>query len=259
MKIKIKDIEICGKCTVKQCSFKNLANIKHDFHNISSETTICPTGAISGYGPSEKSLETGVIVAEKGTFCVECGLCVRFCSHKNLSYYDCPSDTSGFGDLTAPQIKAVTSLYLSALLEFSANTNRNNSLSFDGYVCSSEGREAFVEIDYNNDSLECVRRLLGDIIKYSDSHRIRTGIVVLSELPHKGSRDVYNLISKLRTFPTTTDIQVYMTTFSVLRKMCLTLPSKGYLFDDIFYNPNNEEVEMYLSRIGILLEAGSNA
>ena len=196
MKIAIKDIEVCAKCTSKRCSFINLASIERAFFNLSSETTICPTSAIGGSGPSEKSIEKRFINAEKGTFCVECGLCVKHCSHQNLDIEDYNANTSSFGNLTNLQIKAVTSLYLNGLFGFAANTNRNNSLSFDGYVASEKGEEAFVEIDYKDDSLECVRRILGDIIKYSDTHKIKNGIVVLSRLPQIGSRDVYNLLGQ---------------------------------------------------------------
>ena len=136
MKIVIKDIEVCAKCTAKRCSFINLASIERAFFNLSSETTICPTSAIGGSGPSEKSIEKRFIIAEKGTCCVECGLCVKHCSHQNLSIEDYNANTSAFGNLTGLQIKAVTSLYLNGLFGFAANTNRNNSLSFDGYVAS---------------------------------------------------------------------------------------------------------------------------
>lgn len=244
MKIVIKDIEVCAKCTAKRCSFINLARTEQMFFNLSSETTICPTSAISGSGPSEKSIEKHLIIAEKGTCCVECGLCVKHCSHKNLSIESYSADTSAFGNLTNLQIKAVTSLYLNDLFGFAANTNRNNSLSFDGYVASEKGEEAFVEIDYKNDSLECVRRLLGDIIKYSDTHEVRNGIVVLSELPQAGSRDVYNLLEKMKEFPTTKDICIYMTTFSHLRTMYLYSKSSTlyYSFESVFYNPIKEDI-----------------
>lgn len=250
MKIAIKDIEVCAKCTSKRCSFINLASIEQAFFNLSSETTICPTSAIGGSGPSEKSIEKRFIIAEKGTCCVECGLCVKHCSHQNLDVEDYNANTSAFGNLTNLQIKAVTSLYLNGLFGFAANTNRNNSLSFDGYVASEKGEEAFVEIDYKDDSLECVRRILGDIIKYSDTHKIKNGIVVLSRLPQIGSRDVYNLLEKMKKFPTTNDISIYMTTFSHLRSIYLYMkPNTSYLFENLLYNPIKEDLCTYQKKV----------
>ena len=255
MKIAIKDIEVCIKCTAKRCSFINLASIERVFFNLSSETTICPTSAISVSGPSGKSIEKRFIIAEKGIICVECGLCVKYCSHHNLSIENYNANTSAFGNLTSLQIKAVTSLYLNGLFGFAANTNRNNSLSFDGYVASEKGEEAFVEIDYKDDSLECVRRLLGDIIKYSDTHNVKNGIVVLSRLPQVGSRDVYNLLEKMKKFPTTDDINIYMTTFSHLMAIYLYMePSTSYLFENLLYNPIKEDICTYQKKVKNLLQ-----
>ncbi len=148
------------------------------------------------------------------------------------------------------QIKAVTSLYLHDLFGFAANTNRNNSLAFDGYVYSEKGEEAFVEIDYKNDSLECVRRLLGDIIRHSDTREIKNGIIVLSELPQIGSRDVYNLLEKMRKFPTTKELCIYLTTLSHLRTMYLHLNTNTlYSFEDVFYNPIKENICVYQKKV----------
>lgn len=250
MKIVIQNIEVCATCMAKRCSFINLARTEQMFFNLSSETTICPTSAIGGSGPSEKSIEKHFVIAEKGTSCVECGLCVKHCFYQNLSIEDYSANTSAFGSLTNLQIKAVTSLYLNGLLGFSANTNRNNSLSFDGYVASDKGEEAFVEIDYNDDSLECVRRLLGDIIKYSDTHEVKNGIVVLSKLPQLGSRDVYNLLEKIKKFPTTKNICIYMTAFSHLRAMYLYLkPNTSYSFENVFFSPMKEDICTYKKKM----------
>ena len=117
-------------------------------------------------------------------------------------------------------------------------------------MASEKGEEAFVEIDYKDDSLECVRRILGDIIKYSDTHKIKNGIVVLSRLPQIGSRDVYNLLEKMKKFPTTNDISIYMTTFSHLRAIYLYMkPSKQYLFENLLYNPIKEDIYTYQKKV----------
>lgn len=258
MKIKIRNVQVCTTCTTKRCSYINLASIEHELFNLSSETTICPTGAISANGPSEQSIENLLIRPEKGSLCVECGLCIKNCPYQNLSVEDYNADTTAFGHLTNLQIKAVTSLYLNDLLGFSANTNRNNALTFDGYISSKKGEKAFVEIDYRDDSLECVRRLLGDIIKYSGVHEVQRGVIVLSRLPQIGSRDIYNLLSKLKKFPTTNRIKIFITTFSHLRAMFLHLNTtdKLYGFNDIFYCPTDENIYEYQKKIERLFDSG---
>ena len=117
-------------------------------------------------------------------------------------------------------------------------------------MASEKGEEAFVEIDYKDDSLECVRRILGDIIRYSDTHKIKNGIVVLSRLPQIGSRDVYNLLEKMKKFPTTNDISIYMTTFSHLRAIYLYKGQSALCsFEDVFYNPIKEDICAYQKKV----------
>lgn len=250
MKIQIIDTSICEKCALHKCAYLNVANTKRDFYNLPSETTICPTAAIGDNGPIEVIDSNRIISTDK---CVSCGLCISFCHMQNLRCEEYSSDTNSFGELTERQLKAVVSLYLSQIFEFAANTNRNNALLFDGYVSTKLGEEAFVEIDYCDDSLESTRRLLGDILMFSNN-RIFSGLLILSNLPESGSRDVYTVIEKMKSFPKTNNIQIYMTTFSVLRKLCLFLDSQEYRFSDLFYDCTRETVEEYYVKIEKLFD-----
>lgn len=255
MKIQILDVETCEKCVSRNCSFLNVAKVCTGFNNMKSETTVCPTLAIGDRGPVGLVGSDGYISAEE---CVSCGLCVVYCNKANLICADHDSDTSEFGELTELQLKAVVSQYLMCLFEFAANTNRNRAMLFDGYMTDRFGEQAFVEIDYNNDSLKCTRRLLGDIMMFSGSRNIRNGLLVLSELPSAGNRDVYALIEKMRAFPTTSHINVFMTTLSHLREMALFLTPGEYGMNDLFYDCTSESVEEYKNRIAVLVFFYSN-
>lgn len=252
MRIKIKERIVCDNCHAKRCKFLNVANTKRDFFNLPSETTVCPTSAIDDNGPTDTDLNNGIISSNG---CVECGLCAKFCTWNNLEIEGGIEETKLFGNLTELQLKAVTSMYLSQLFHFAANTNRNNSLPFDGYVSTLSGQQAFVEIDYGDDSLESVRRLLGDVLTYSD-HNIRNGIVILSHLPQKGSVDVYNVLDKLKVFPTTTDLHIYFTTFSVLKSLCIAGVSSDNDFEYLLFDPFKEGIEDYVLRINTFKEKG---
>lgn len=250
MRIRIVDSGVCQRCSVHSCSFLNTAKTKTDFYKLSSETSICPRQAISEEGPSDSELRTGHITNDR---CVFCGLCVKFCAHHNLKVEEFDCGTSEFHDMTEPQVNAVASVYLSTLFDFSANSNRNRSLLFDGYVSTGE-EEAYVEVDLNDDSLESLRRLLGDMITYSMSHEIHNGLMILSNIPAKGSRDVYAVIKKMREFPTTQGINIYITTFSLLKAMSLHLPKGQYTLRDLFFNYTEESLQTYSTRIKSLLK-----
>ncbi len=245
MKIKIKDRKVCDNCYAKRCKFLNVANTKRDFFNLPSETTVCSTSAIDDSGPTDADLKNGIISSK---YCVECGLCAKFCPWDNLKLEGEMGNTELFGNLTELQLKAVTSMYLSQLFHFAANTNRNGSLPFDGYVSTLSGKQAFVEIDYGDDSLESVRRILGDMLTYSD-HKIKNGLVVLSHIPQKGTVDVYTVLDKLKTFPTTTDINIFFTTFNILRAMCISGVSSDKDFNNILFDPSKERIEEYSVKI----------
>ena len=126
--------------------------------------------------------------------CIDCGLCELSCHNKNIECADVDFCKNSFESLSTQQCNAIACSYLNHIFEFAANTNRNKALQFDGYASTVNGKEAFVQIDQDNDSLESVRRLIGDFLLYSPAdRRIQIGIVVLQELPKEGSRDVYNV------------------------------------------------------------------
>lgn len=246
MKIRIINPNKCENCNAKSCKFLTLATVKSDFIRLSSETSICPTSAIDENGPSESDLKNKSIGNDN---CVECGLCARFCKHGNLVVEDCSAIADKFEKLDAIQLKAVTSLYLSLLFDFAANTNRNQSLPFDCYVSTTSGAEAFVEIDAGDDSLECLRRILGDIVTYSQSRAITNGIIVLSSIPKSGSRDMFSVVEKLKDFPTTRNIRIYITTFSILRSLCVSRVKRAVDFRTFFFDCTNESGKQYQERI----------
>lgn len=253
MRIKILNSSVCEQCNLHSCSFMNMAMTRTDFYKLPSETTICPTAVISEEGPEEKELEDGYINMKNN--CIQCGLCVIKCASQNLVVEDFDSVTSDFANLTNEQLNAVTSVYLSSLFDFAANTNRNRSLPFDGYL-TAQGEDAFVEVDWNDDSLESLRRILGAILTCYQGLKITNGLIVLSHIPAEGSRDVYEVIKKLRTFPTTKNIHIYLTTFSILKTLCLYLPEGTYGLTDLFYDCVGESKKEYITRVNSYLRKG---
>lgn len=229
MSVKIKDIEICSQCGNKDCSYID-AKVKTNFYGLRTEETVCPTTALTD-GP------LGEFEKKK---CINCGLCELSCHYKNIECVDIEYNKNNFSNLSTPQCNAIACSYLNHIFEFAANTNRNKSLQFDGYVSTINGKEAFVQIDQDNDSLESVRRLVGDFLLYSPSDRkIEIGIVVLQELPKEGSRDVYNVLKALKTFPTTCNYKFYFTTFKLLRFLALHMAFNDFDFEDLLLDLSN--------------------
>ena len=108
-------------------------------------------------------------------------------------------------------------------------------------MSTRNGKEAFVQIDQDNDSLESVRRLIGDFLLYSPSDRkIQIGIVVLQELPREGSRDVYNVLDALQAFPTTSNYRFFFTTFKLLRFLALHMEFNDFDFEDLLLDLSKE-------------------
>lgn len=248
--IKIIDSSICEKCKSLSCSFLKNSTVRYDFAKLSTETTVCPTQVLSE-GPNENALKSGWIDKD----CVDCGLCIKHCPFDNVVFdsmdFDIVSDT--FKDLTEPQLKATVMSMLGFLFTFAANTNRNRALQFDGFISSKSAQNSFVEIDWSNDSLECTRRLLGDILTYKNIANIESGLIVLQEIPAMGSRDVYNVLQKISEFPTTKNLEIYITTISILRWLMMHNGSKAYELRDIGYNPRKETKEDYLAKINSYL------
>lgn len=245
MIITVKDKNICESCLNKTCSFVD-AVVKHDFFDIRTETTVCPTGVLID-GPD---LDADSISGNEN--CVHCGICVKSCCQQNISGSISEGEECDYSKLTEPQLNAIAGTYLNRIIGFAANTNRNKAMMFDGYAVHRMGIRMFVEVDWNNDSLECTRRLLGDFLTNPSSVNIRTGIVILQSLPKRGTHDVFDILEKLKTFPTTDDVCIYFSTFDVLRKLYLSLDNYDYSMDELFHNPLTENTTEYISRINTL-------
>ena len=254
MRIKIIDKKICEQCNKKTCSNNDVIE-KTDFYNLKSERYTCPVRLLH-YGLADEQLEQGYVDIE---MCVFCLLCAIKCSKQNLqiiSYnYDATKDFELLkknGDLQSNAPSNIIALsYLHCLFDFAANSNLNRSLQFDGYVCSVNDERCFVEVDIQNDSLESCRRLLADIVNYNfkSKNKIKNGLMVLNNFPKEGSRDIYTLIEKIKAFPTTSDLNIFVTTFSFLRYCALNVQKSAYSFSDLFWNMINETNENYINRL----------
>ncbi len=258
MRIKIIDRQICEQCNRKTCSNNDVVE-KTDFYNLKSERYTCPIRLFQ-YGLTDEQLEQGYIdIDMKDNKCVFCLLCAIKCSKRNLkveSYkYDATDDfeflkLNGELQANAPSNIIVLS-YLNCLFDFAANTNLNRALSFDGYVCSVNDERCFVEVDIQNDSLESCRRLLADIVSYNfkSEKKINNGLMVLSNFPKEGSRDIYTLIEKIRDFPNTVNVNIYITTFSLLRFYALNIKKNKFSIPNLFWNMMTETSEVYKTRL----------
>ena len=147
-------------------------------------------------------------------------------------------------------MNALVSNYLNRVFTFAANSNRNSSVLFDVYVEIGEEKEAFVEVD-EKDALECLRNLLGDFLLYRGQFvdEVDTGLIVLTEIPSRGSSNVYTVIERMRMFPNLEAKSIYFTTFSMLRHLFLHPKNDSVVFEKVFYNPLKETVEEYTERI----------
>lgn len=238
MKISIKNQEVCENCMNRTCAFVDV-RIKEQFYSLRTETTVCPTGV----------LESETKATSFGKDCVHCALCSMNCHANNLEVTN-DGQSLDFSGLSEFQINAIALSYLDQIVEFAANTNRNRSMNFDGFMQTRAGEACFVEVDYGNDSLECCRRLVGDFITYEGNiGPIRKGVMIMREYPREGSRDVFNVIEKLSLFPTTKDCEIYFCTFDTLLQIALNIETTDWQLSDLFYNPNEEDLPTYLNRI----------
>lgn len=238
MQIRIINNEQCEVCANRTCAFVD-ARMKEQFYSIRTETTVCPLAILVD--------ETKP--ASFGDKCVKCALCVESCFANNLEIVNCDQQFD-ISNLLEQQYNAIALGYLDKITGFAANTNRNRSLYFDGFLQTKTGESCFVEVDYNNDSLECCRRLIGAFITY-EGHigPIRNGLIVLQEFPKEGSRDVFNVIDKMMAFPTTKECKIYFCTFSLLRHMMLKGNTSNLTLAELFYNPRKESIKDYLRRV----------
>lgn len=258
MRIRIADKKVCEQCNRKTCSNNDVVE-KTDFYNLKSERYTCPVRLFQ-YGLTDEQLEQGCIDIDlKENKCIYCLLCAIKCSKQNLQiesyHYDSTNDfelLKSIGELQASAPSNIIALsYLNCLFDFAANTNLNKSLLFDGYVCTVNDEKCFVEVDIQNDSLESCRRLLGDIVSYNakSQTKINNGLMVLNNFPKEGSRDIYTLIEKIKSFPSTADLHLYITTFSLLRNYVLRFSKNVYSLSDLFLDMASETNEDYKNRL----------
>ncbi len=237
MSISIIDIEVCQNCKKETCAF--IDRVTKNETVFASEGTVCPTGALQA-NPSQQNPFTK-------KECIECGLCVGYCNKLNLQI---TGDNNGFNleYCNSFGMNALVSNYLNKIFSFAANSNRNSSVLFDGYVEIGDEKEAFVEVD-EKDALECCRNLLGDFLLYEGqfSSEVDMGLIVLEEIPPIGS-NIYTVLKKMHAFPHLEGKEIYFTTFSFLRHLFLE-QKKDIVFEHIFYNPLKEKLEDYYRRI----------
>lgn len=258
MHIKIENTEVCKACKRKSCARNDVVS-KSDFYNLKSERNTCPIKIISN-GPSEEQLSKGFIdihEKERKIECLNCGLCVKCCSKSNLKNIGGTAiDLSAIKSQNEIQANnlanVIATSYLNSLFDFSANTNLNKNLRFDGYVRLTDDEGCFVETDINDDSLECCRRLIGDFISYNSIHpitKIDSGLVVLENLPKKGSHDIYTLVEKIRKFPKTAGFRIYFTTLPILQFFFTKFSKNQHSFLELFYLMTEEDKEHYIKRL----------
>ena len=262
MRIKIIDTAKCESCKQRSCSLTDTIT-KSDFMNLKTEQYTCPVKMFA-YGLTDEQMEAGYIDfnIEKNE-CLHCCLCVIQCSKKNLlleNYaYDARADMLRLkesGELQSQGPSNIIALsYLNTLFGFAANTNLIITLPFDGVLLTKSGDVCLVEVDINNDSLECCRRLLADIVLYNyrNDTKVRNGLMVINDFPKQGSRDVFPLIKSVKEFENTSDINIYITTFSLLRYFVLNLKAIDYELDDLLFNASKITEEEYLKK---LLDSG---
>lgn len=237
MSISIIDIEVCQNCKKETCAF--IDRVTKNETVFTSEGTVCPTGALQA-NPSQQNPFTK-------KECIECGLCVGYCNKLNLQI---TGDNNGFNleYCNSFGMNALVSNYLNKIFSFAANSNRNSSVLFDGYVEIGDEKEAFVEVD-EKDALECCRNLLGDFLLYEGqfSSEVNMGLIVLEEIPTTGS-NIYTVVNKMHKFPGLEGKDIYFTTFSFLRHLFLE-QKNDVVFEKIFFNPLKEKLEDYYGRV----------
>lgn len=237
MSINIIDIEVCHNCKKETCAY--IDRVTKSNTVFASEETVCPTGVLQS-NPSQMS---NLPFNDKK--CIDCGLCVGYCSKQNLNItIDTP--TLNLEHCNSIGMNILVSNYLNKIFPFAANSNRNSSVTFDGYVEIGEEKEAFVEVD-EKDALECCRNLLGDFLLYEGqfSSEVNVGLIVLEEIPPLGS-NIYTVVDKMHTFPRLEGKEIYFTTISFLRHLFLQTNTAGsYIFEKVFFNPLRESLAVY--------------
>lgn len=261
MKILIRDRAVCENCKHKTCAMSDVVE-RVLFTRFKTERYTCPVRYLQ-LEPADEQIDAGRIdcTISKGENaslqCIHCGLCALKCSHDNLEVVREGVDRfSSFLEAPCPQNAGADNIlatsFLHVLFEFSANTNLNKALLFDGIVSDNQGRCAFVAVDKENDSLESCRRLLGDIVQHNfenPKNKITAGLMVLRTIPRAGNRDVITLVERLAKFPRTSMIDMYVVTFEILRELALKFGESRFKFGDLLFNVSKERFEEYVARM----------
>lgn len=241
MSISIIDNEVCLNCRKETCTYIDVVTKNGTI--FTSEGTVCPTGILQA---NPATLQINPFSKKE---CINCGLCVGYCNKSNLKIDDVNGEFA-LNYCSSIGMNALVSNYLNKIFPFASNSNRNSSVLFDAYVEFGKEKEAFVEVD-EKDALECCRNLMGDFLLYEGqfSREVNVGLIVLMEIPKKGSSNVFNVIEKLHVFPKLETKQIYFTTFSFLRYLFLNPLSNDISFQEIFFNPTIESFEGFSKRI----------
>lgn len=239
MSINIINIEVCQSCKKETCAY--IDKVTKSNAVFVSEETVCPTGVLQS-NPSRMS--NSPFIDKK---CIDCGLCVGYCNKNNLEI-SLENKRVNIDYCNSIGMNLLVSNYLNKIFPFASNSNRNSSVTFDGYIEIGGEKEAFVEVD-EKDALECCRNLLGDFLLYEGqfSNEVDMGLIVLEEIPLLGS-NIYTVLDKMHTFPHLEGKEIYFTTFTFLRQLFLN-KKQGVVFENIFFNPLKETLEHYNSRI----------
>lgn len=260
MKLIIKDKSVCENCKRKTCAMGDVVE-RVLFVRFKTERYTCPVRCLQAE-PSDRQIELARIdlppaKSEDAVQCIHCGLCALKCSMKNIEVISegvdrFPPFIEGSCAQNVGVANIIATSFLNILFDFAANTNLNKALLFDGVVCDKQGRYAFVEVDEGDDSLESCRRLLGDIVSHNFKNpkiKVNAGLMVLKTIPRAGTRDVITLVDKMKQFPRTTKIDIFVTTLDILRRLCLKFKESQYTLGDIFYNVSRESYEQYVARM----------
>ena len=241
MAISIIDNEICLSCKKETCAYIDV--VTKNGKVFTSEGSVCPTGILKS-NPS--MMPKSPFTAKE---CINCGLCVGYCNKSNLQI-DCFDNEFSLNYCNSLGQNALVSNYLNKIFPFAANSNRNSSVLFDAYVEIDLEKEAFVEID-EKDALECCRNLMSDFLMYEGQFlsEINLGLIVLKEIPNKGSSNVYNVIEKMHVFRNLETKQIFFTTFSFLRHLFLSNLQGKVDFKKAFFSPIQESLDDYRGRI----------
>ena len=256
MNIFIKDIKKCEDCKRRTCMITESTQIPNSF-NLKPEKFTCPVKIFeNGFLERQIELEQiNVELKESDKECILCLLCAANCSQNNLQVDKISMnikdmfETNGNNEQQSNILSNTIALaYMQKIFTFAANTNFSRAITFDGFAISDD-ESFFVEVDINNDALESCRRILGEMTMFNcgKDNKILNGIIVLETMP-KDNSNVNTLIRKIREFPTTQHVKIYMTTMSLLRYWAMTLSEKQSI-KNMLYDCASESIDSYINKL----------